>query len=164
MWKVWKAGENICVIWQQICARPACHPITFPFLKRTLFKYGSLCESRVRWNFQGGFWGGAAWCIFVCMQFFPIPDSWGDAGVPDNQTQKRRRFISVKGNSTTCYRLTLLNINIMIYENIDIMIYDDIKYLLRISSTISSYERPCLKVKCSLLKSSLDKLTYFDRM
>ena len=107
MWKVWKAGENICVIWQQICARPACNPITFPFLKRTILKYGSLCESRVRWNFQGGFWGGAAWCIFVCMQFFPIPDSWGDSGVPDNQTEKIRRFISVKDNSTTYYRLTL---------------------------------------------------------
>ena len=43
---------------------------------------------------------------YVC-SFFPIPNSWGDAGVPDNQTQKRRRFICVKGNSTTCYRLTL---------------------------------------------------------
>ena len=107
-WKVkCEKHENLvkknCVIWQQICARPACNPITFPFLKRTILKYGSLCESRVRWNFQGGFWGGAAWCIFVCMQFFPIPDSWGDAGVPDNQTQKRRRFICVKGKSTTKY-------------------------------------------------------------
>ena len=39
---------------------------------------------------------------YVC-SFFPIPNSWGDAGGPDNQTQKRRRFICVKGKSTTKY-------------------------------------------------------------
>ena len=64
--------KNICVICQQICARPACNPITFPFLKRTILKYGSLCESRVRWNFQGGFLPGVS--SSVCsFSPFPIP-------------------------------------------------------------------------------------------
>ena len=46
------------------------------------------------------FWGS---CQVYLRLYAVFPDSWGDAGVPDNQTQKTRRFICVKGKSTTKY-------------------------------------------------------------